>query len=95
MNSFNRRSFLKTAGVATGVAAMSASPVAAAIEPGAVETTPTAKVSDEAVIAIVRDASIGEVTVVSGTTEKTYRDRTLVNRLLKAAKSNHRSEGVS
>ena len=67
MNSFSRRSFLKTAGVATGAAAISASPaVAAAIEPGAVETTPSGKVPDEAVIAIVRDADLGEVTVLSG-----------------------------
>jgi hypothetical protein len=92
MNSFSRRSFLKTAGVATGAAAISASPaIAAAIEPGAVEKTPSGKVHDEAVIAIVRDADLGEVTVLSGTTEKTYKDRTLVRRMLKAARNNHGS----
>jgi hypothetical protein len=92
MDKLNRRSFLKTAGVATGAMAATASPaVAAAIEPGAVETTPTGKVPHEAVIAIVRNADLSEVTVLSGTTEKTYKDRALVKRLLKAAQSNHRS----
>jgi hypothetical protein len=45
------------------------------------------------VVAIVRNASLGEVTVLSGTTEKTYRDRMLVKRLLKAAETNHRHHG--
>ena len=89
MNSLSRRSFLKTAGVATGVAAASASPaVAAAIEPATVETTPSGGVPREAVIAIVRDASLGEVTLLSGTTEKTYTDRQLARRILNAAAKN-------
>jgi hypothetical protein len=93
MNKSSRRSFLKTAGVATGAAAISASPaIAAVIEPGAVETMPTGKVPFEPVIAIVRDGGLGEVTVLSGTTEKTYKDRALVKRLLKAAEQNHRPE---
>jgi hypothetical protein len=95
MDSLSRRSFLKTAGVATGAAAISASPaVAAAMDPGAVETTPTGKVPHEPVIAIVRDGDLGEVTVLSGMTEKTYKDRALVKRLLKAADHNHRSSGT-
>jgi hypothetical protein len=94
MNRLSRRGFLKTAGVATGAAAISASPaVAAAMDPGAVETMPTGKVPHEPVIAIVRDEGLGEVTVLSGTTEKTYKDRALVKRLLKAAEQNHRSNG--
>jgi hypothetical protein len=36
----------------------------------------------------VRDARRGEVTVLSGTTEKTYRDTALVKRLLAAASKN-------
>jgi hypothetical protein len=100
MNRLSRGSFLKTAGAATGAAAMSASPaIAGVIEPGAVETTPTGKVPFEPVIAIVRDEGLGEVTILSGTTEKTYKDRVLVKRLLKAAQQNHRSargkEGVA
>ena len=39
----------------------------------------------EPVIAYVRDARRGEVTVMSGTRETTYRDPALVKRLLKAA----------
>jgi len=37
------------------------------------------------VIAIVRDPKRGEVTVMSGTNEVTYRDKALVRRLMKAA----------
>jgi hypothetical protein len=86
MNSFSRRAFLKSAGVATGAAAISAGPaVAAAIEPDTVETSPTGRISPEPVVAIVRDPGLGEVTVLSGTTERTYQDRALVRRLLKAA----------
>jgi hypothetical protein len=36
-------------------------------------------------MAYVRDAKRGEVTVMSGTSETTYRDRTLVKRLMDAA----------
>jgi hypothetical protein len=36
-------------------------------------------------VAYVRDAGRGEVTVVSGTREITYRDRALARRLMKAA----------
>jgi hypothetical protein len=100
MNKLSRGSFLKTAGVATGAAAISASPaLAAAVDPGVVETTPTGKVPFEPVVAIVRDEGLGEVTILSGTTEKTYTDRVLVKRLLKAAERNHRTakgqEGVA
>jgi hypothetical protein len=91
MSSFSRRAFLKSAGVATGAAAISASPaVAAAMEPETVETTPSGKMSPEPVVAIVRDASLGEVTVLSGTTEKTYKDRALARRLLRVAEQNNR-----
>jgi len=89
MTTFSRRSFFKTAGVATGAAAISASPSLAAAMP-AVETAPSGPVPPEPVIAIVRDAGRGEVTVLSGKTEKTYRDRVLVERLLRAAGQNHR-----
>ena len=39
---------------------------------------------------MIRNADRGEVTVLSGTTEKTYTDRVLVQRLLKAAGHNHK-----
>ena len=90
MKTFSRRSFLKTAGVATGAAAMSASPaVAAAMQPNAVETMPTRPIPHEPIIAIIRDPRRGEVTVLSGRTERTYRDKVLAKRLLKAAAANH------
>jgi hypothetical protein len=95
MTTINRLTFLKTAGLATGAAAISASPaLGAAIDPGAVETAPSGPLSDEAVIAVIRDASRGEVTVLSGTTEKTYVDRQLVKRLLRAAGHNHGGHGA-
>ena len=93
MNTISRRSFLKTAGAATGAAAISASPaVAAAIQPGALETSPSGPLPHEPIVAVIRNAELGEVTVLSGRTEKTYTDKVLVRRLLKAAGQNHRQE---
>jgi len=43
-------------------------------------------VPEEPVVAYVRDAQRGEVTVTSGMAEHTYRDRVLVRRLLRAAR---------
>ena len=95
MTTFNRRAFLKRVGVATGTAVISASPVVAgaAIEPGVVETAPSSPIPREPIVVIVRDSGLGEVTVLSGTTEKTYKDRVLVQRLLKAAGHNHGQTG--
>ena len=47
----------------------------------------------EPVIAYVRDAERGEVTVIAGTSETTYRDRALARRLLKAAPSTAKGGG--
>ena len=44
-------------------------------------------------MAYVRDDDRGEVTVVSGTEEATYRDRALVKRLLAAAPTSSISNG--
>jgi hypothetical protein len=82
-----RLSFIKTsAGVAAGAAAASV-PIAAAQahEQAAVETRPSSRIPSDPVTAVVRDAKHGEVTVLSGTGEKTYRDPALVKRLLAAA----------
>ena len=98
MNTVSRRSFLKAAGLATGAAAVTASPsVAAALQPDALETTPSGPLPHEPIIAVIRDPELGEVTVLSGRTEKTYRDKVLVRRLLKAAEQNHtaRKQGVA
>ena len=94
MNTVSRRSFLKTAGVATGAVAITASPaVAAALQPGPLEMTPSGPLPHEPIVAVIRNADLGEVTVLSGTTEKTYRDKVLVKRLLKAAGQNHQPTG--
>jgi hypothetical protein len=83
-----RSSFFKaSAGTAAGVAAISV-PGAAAVAAGemaGVATHPSTPTPREPVVAYVRSAKHGEVTVVSGTHERTYRDRGLVRRLLKAA----------
>jgi hypothetical protein len=82
-----RLSFIKTgAGVAAGVAAASV-PIAAAQahEQAAVETKKSSRMPAQPVTAVVRDAKRGEVTVLAGTGEKTYRDHALVKRLLAAA----------
>ena len=88
MERLSRRSFVKIAGAATGAAALAAAPPiapAAVGEEGAQPTKPTTDVPEEPVVAYVRHAERGEVTVTSGTTEHTYRDRALVQRLLRAA----------
>ncbi len=80
-----RLSFIKaSAGAAAGVAAVGV-PAAVARSRDGVETEPSSPTPDEPVTAYVRDAKRGEVTVVAGTSEKTYRDRALVKRLLAAA----------
>jgi len=77
-----------------GAAALAATPplARAAIEGTPEHIDPTTAVPDEPVVAYVRDAQRGEVTVTAGTTEHTYRDRALVQRLLRAA---GRKGGVS
>jgi anaerobic selenocysteine-containing dehydrogenase len=89
MERLSRRSFVKIAGAATGAAALAAAPpiarAAMGDDDGAQPTEPTTGVPEEPLVAYVRDAQRGEVTVTSGTTEHTYRDRGLVRRLVQAA----------
>ena len=88
MERLSRRSFVKIAGAATGAAALAAAPPiarAAVGEEGAHPTRPTTGVPEEPVVAYVRDAERGEVTVTNGTAEHTYRDRALVQKLLRAS----------
>ena len=87
MESLSRRKLLGSAGAAAGTAAIAspaAAAAAAALERGEV-TKPSGKSPEEVVVAVVRDAGRGEVTVMSGTREVTYRDRALVRRLMRAA----------
>jgi hypothetical protein len=89
MERLSRRSFVKIAGAATGAAALAAAPPIARAgigEEDAKHVDPSTGVPEEPVVAYVRDAQGGEVTVTSGTAEHTYRDRALVRRLLRAAK---------
>jgi hypothetical protein len=82
-----RLSFIKaSAGVAAGAAAIGvpAAGVLSGEKPGVV-TTPSSPTPREPVMAYVRNAELGEVTVMSGTGETTYRDHALVRRLLAAA----------
>jgi len=91
-----RLSFLKSsAGVAAG-AAMVAVPGAvaqAAEEKSGVPVAPSSPNPREPVVAYVRDAARGEVTVMSGTHEKTYRDRALAKRLMAAAPESSAAKG--
>jgi hypothetical protein len=80
----SRRTFIMTsAGVATVVGVPTAAALSEKGQP--VPAEPTKLVSKEPVMAYIRDAKRGEITVVSGTAEATYRDRELVNRLLAIA----------
>lgn len=83
----SRLSFIKaSAGAAAGAVALGV-PVAAVLSDGTgdVVREPSSGTPQEPVMAYVRDAERGEVTVLHGTTETTYRDRALVKRLLSAA----------
>ena len=82
-----RLSFLKASAGAAAGAATFGLPAAAAQsdENKGVVTEPSSSTPREPVVAYVRDAERGEVTVLSGTTETTYRDKGLVKRLLDAA----------
>jgi hypothetical protein len=91
----NRRTFLQsTAGAAAGVAVVVGGPklAAAALNggtntaPPAVITKPSGPPPREPVMAYVRDAARGEVTVLSGTRETTYRDPALAKKLIDAAR---------
>jgi hypothetical protein len=93
----SRKEFLQgTAGAAAGAALILATPKVAAValdngtrstapEPQAVVTNPSGRAPREPITAFVRDAERGEVTVMAGRQETTYRDPALVKRLLKAA----------
>jgi hypothetical protein len=83
MEGVSRRRLLGSAGMVAGTVVIPAA-AAEALERGEV-TDPSGPPPEEAVVAIVRDADRGEVTLMSGTREVTLRDRALVRRLLKAA----------
>jgi len=99
MSKFDRRSFLKTAGLATGVAVVGGVPAAAAAatESRAEVVASPSPVPREPMLAYVRDVEKGEVTVVSGMHELTFRDPQLVKRIEKAAghpqHGNHKAHG--
>ncbi len=92
----NRRSFIQTsAGAAAGVAVVVTGPkLAAAVLHGATNTAPLGAITkpsgpppSETVMAYVRDATRGEVTVMSGTRETTFRDPALAKRMIDAARA--------
>jgi hypothetical protein len=85
MSKLSRSSFLKTAGLATGAALVGGVPTAGAASEAAPELVvqPSATPRDP-IVAYVRDATKGEVTIVSGLNETTFRDPALVKRLTKA-----------
>jgi hypothetical protein len=81
-----RLSFIKaSAGVAAGVAAVGVPAAALSREDGHEIPKPGSAAPQEPVMAYVHDVERGEVTVMSGTGEVTYRDRALVKRLMAAA----------
>ena len=87
----DRRTFLQvSAGAAAGIAATAGGPALAAAALGgataAVVSETSGATPSEPVMAYVRDAARGEVTVLSGMRETTYRDPALAKRLLDAAR---------
>ncbi len=93
-----RLSFIKgSAGVAAGVAAIGV-PGAALIagekgSSGAQPTKPSVPTPPEPVVAYIRDAKRGEVSITRGKGEVTYRDPALVRRLLAAAPQSANVDG--
>jgi hypothetical protein len=90
-----RLSFLKaSAGAAAGAAAIGV-PIASAVstDQAGVQVEPGSATPREPVVAYVRDADRGEVTLMSGTNEVTYRDRNLVKRLMNAAPNGPQATG--
>jgi hypothetical protein len=86
MSKLSRSSFLKTAGLATGAAIVGGVPAAAAAtEAEAQVVASPSLLPHEPLVAYVRDAAKGEVTVVSGLSETTFKDPALVKRMTKAA----------
>ena len=91
----NRRAFLQSsAGAAAGAAVIVTGPKlaaaalhgASATAPAPVITTPSGPPPAETVMAYLRNAERGEVTVMSGTRETTYLDPALAKRMLDAAR---------
>jgi hypothetical protein len=92
----SRRQFLAGgAGAAAGAAIVAASSKVGSVmtfgrdaptEPAGTVTKPSGPPPSEPVTAYVRDPRRGEVTVLAGKKETTYRDPVLVKRLLDAAK---------
>lgn len=101
MEEFRRRSFLQKSGtVATGLAVtlVPAAGLAATADArsvhdrlGDVVAHPTDELDAQPVMAYIHNAERGEVTIVSGDVERTYRDHALTKRLLDAA-SNARND---
>ena len=89
MSDVSRRKFLLSTGaVATSAAAVAAPKLIETLGSGADQApvvNPSHPAPSEPVMAYVHDAASGEVTVMSGTLETTYRDPALVKRLLRAA----------
>ena len=82
----SRRSFIKkSAGVAAGTAAVTVPAAVVASEGTGEVVKASSSPPSEPVMAYVHDALRDEVTVMSGTTETTYRDPVLAKRLLAAA----------
>jgi hypothetical protein len=86
MDRQDRRRFLTRVGTASGAAAFVGVPALGHLGEGSAQLVEApAALTKEPVLVYVRDAARGEVTVMHGTRESTYRDRALVKRLLEAA----------
>ena len=96
MSKLSRSSFLKTAGLATGAALVGGVPAAAAAGEAVPQVVPSpSRLPHEPLVAYVRDAAKGEVTVVSGLSETTFKDPALVKRMTGAAQHPAHTPGKS
>lgn len=90
---FTRRSMIAgSASVATTMAVTAVAPVAAGAmsrpEPAPTQIAkPSTPMPQDTVVAYVHDVARSEVTIIHGEAERTYRDPSLVKRLLAAAHS--------
>lgn len=95
----DRRSFLRATGYVGGATALAAVPIAVAVPDARAATAPAAgkvapnpggRVPEQPVMAYVHDAKAGIVVIMTGTTERTVKDRELVERLLTVPRKKRR-----
>jgi len=87
MAKVTRRGFLTSAGAVTGAVALGAATAGPTLIAAATDAaSPAASLTDEPVVAYVRNPKAGEVRLMVGHREVAVKDRALVQRIVSAAR---------